>query len=329
MSSSRKNSATSLKASRDLALRQLRELDFNAVLEDIGNTVKKDFGKGKVASYIPALKRVSPRKLGIAICTMDGEEYVFGDATEPFSIQSISKVFTLLLALGHAGSGLWKRVGREPSGTAFNSLVQLEQEKGIPRNPFINAGAHVVTDCLLKHDAKARKTLLDFVRSLSGNKGVCYDKEVARSEKEHGHGNAAIAHFLKKYGNLACTVDDVLDLYFHQCAISMSCIDLARSFAPLANQGEDSANGAKIIHRHRVKRVNSLMLTSGVYDGAGNFAYRVGIPCKSGVGGGIAGVIPRRLSICVWSPELDEIGNSYVGTRVLELFTTKTGLSIF
>ncbi len=310
-------------------LRPLDGIDFDAVLGEIGDAVAKDFGKGKVASYIPALKRVSPKKLGIAVSTVDGKEYRYGDAREPFSIQSISKVLTLIVALHHEGEGLWKRVGREPSGNPYNSLVQLERENGIPRNPFINAGALVVTDSLLTHDKDAKENFLNLARTLSGNKKVKFDREVARSERDHGHRNAAIAHFLKSHGNLNCDVEEVLDLYFHQCALAMSCLDLSRAFLPLANQGNDMHAGGNLIDKRRVKRVNAVMLTCGVYDGVGNFAYRVGIPCKSGVGGGIVGVIPRALSICVWSPELDAIGNSYVGTRVLELFTSKTHLSVF
>lgn len=207
--------------------------------------------------------------------------------------------------------------------------MQLERENGIPRNPFINAGALVVTDTLVAHNTDPKARLLDWSRALSGNKRIKYDLIVAKSEKEKGDRNRAISYFLKTYNNLKCDVDAVLDVYFHQCSIAMSCLDLARSFLPLANQGQMIGSGKVVMPRRRVKRINSLMMTSGVYDGAGDFAFRVGMPCKSGVGGGIAGVIPGVLSICVWSPELDKIGNSLVGTKALELFTTKTKLSVF
>ncbi len=313
-----------------LPFRPLKGINFDAVLGEIGQAIKKDFGKGKVASYIPALKRVSPKKFGMAVSTVEGKEYCYGDAREPFSVQSIAKVLNLIVALHHEGEGLWKRVGREPSGSPYNSLVQLERENGIPRNPFINAGALVVTDAILAADPDAKANFLKLAQNLAGNKKVRYSREVAKSEKDHGHRNAAIAHFLKSHGNLKCDVDEVLDLYFHQCALAMSCADLARAFLPLANQGVDMHNNNEnLIDKRRVKRVNAVMLTCGVYDNAGNYAYRVGIPCKSGVGGGIVGVVPRALTVCVWSPELDAIGNSYVGTRALELFTTKTKLSVF
>lgn len=307
----------------------LDRIDIGDVLGSVGKQAAKHQGQGKVADYIPALKRVPKRKFGIAVCTIDGGEYLFGDAEELFSIQSISKVLTLAMALGHVGANLWKRVGREPSGTAFNSLMQLERENGIPRNPFINAGALVVTDTLVQHNKDAKADLLDWARTLSGNQKIKYDREVAKSERDTGHRNRAISYFLKTHGNLKGEVEDVLDVYFHQCSIAMSCLDLARAFLPLADKGRMLGQSKSVMPPRRVKRINSLMMTSGVYDGAGDFAFHVGIPCKSGVGGGIAGVIPGVLSICVWAPELDKIGNSLVGTKALEMFTTKTQLSVF
>jgi len=304
-------------------------LEFDALIAEIGEAVAKDFGKGQVAQYIPALRNVAPRRFGMAVFTVDGKSALYGDADVPFSIQSISKVLTLIQALGHVGSELWRRVGREPSGTRFNTLSQLEEEKGFPRNPFVNAGALVVTDCVASHDAMPVRSLVSLARRLSRNDAIQFDREVARSEEQTGHVNAAIAHLLKSYGNLMAPVEQVLRLYFHQCALAMSCVDLARAFLPLANQGVCPETGVRFLDPRRVKRINALMLTCGLYDGVGNFAYRVGIPAKSGVGGGIVGVIPRHLSVCVWSPELDAQGNSYVGTKALELFTTKTRLSIF
>lgn len=305
-------------------------MDYASVLGEIAEEVGADFTHGTVADYIPALAKVPREKFGMAVCTLDGGEYIVGDATEPFSIQSISKVFTLVMAMLHVGQTyLWRRVGREPSGTAFNSLVQLESENGIPRNPFINAGAIAVTDCIVAHDANPLLSVVNKVRHLSGNPQVHYDREVARSEAETGHRNRAIAHFLKAHRNLASPPDDVLNVYFHQCAIAMSCLDLARAFLPFANAGVLPRTGERVLGRMRTRRLNSLMLTCGLYDNVGNFAFRVGIPAKSGVGGGICGVIPGKLSVAVWSPALDEWGNSYVGTRALEAFTWKTGLSIF
>jgi glutaminase len=303
--------------------------DLGPALREIQQGVSSEFGKGKVADYIPALARVPAGKFGMAVCSVDGGEWICGDAEETFSIQSISKVFTLLLALEHSGAKLWERVGREPSGSAFNSLVLLEAENGIPRNPFINAGALVVTDCVASHSVSSVHRLLSLVRAMSGNEHINIDEEVARSEAEHGHRNAAIAHFLKSHGNLVSEVDAVLNVYFRQCAIAMSCLDLARAFLPFANKGVAPKSGQVFFPAFRARRINSLLLTCGLYDGVGDFAFRVGIPAKSGVGGGVAAVVPGRLSICVWSPELDRLGNSLVGTAALEMFAAKTGLSVF
>lgn len=303
--------------------------DYARTLSDIERQVQRYFGKGKVADYIPALARVPPHSFGMALRLVDGGEFTIGAAERPFSIQSVSKVFTLSLALAHEGARLWRRVGREPSGNPFNSLVQLEHERGIPRNPFINAGALVVTDCILYRDPEARSTILEYVRRLSGNQSITYDEEVAASEREHGHLNAAMAHFLKSHGNLRCDVDEVLDVYFHQCSLAMSCVDLARAFGHLANGGVSTLTGVRIIAARRAKRINALMLTCGLYDAVGNFAFRVGMPAKSGVGGGIAGVIPQLLTAAVWAPELGISGNSHVGVRALELLTTKLNRSIF
>ena len=304
-------------------------MNYQRILENIGQQVQREFGKGKVADYIPALARVPPKKFGITVATVEGDEFRFGDADEPFSIQSMSKVFALSLALKLEGAKLWTRVGREPSGNPFNSLVQLEKERGIPRNPFINAGALVTTDTVVSYDQNAGRTMLEYARHLSQNPALQYDEEVAMSEKEYGHLNFAMSYFLKSHGNFRCNVEEVLDVYFHQCALAMSCTDMARAFLHLANRGISPITGEKLIPARRAKRINAVMLTCGLYDAVGNFAYRVGIPAKSGVGGGIVGVIPGVLSICVWSPELDAYGNSRVGSKVLELFTTKTKLSVF
>lgn len=303
--------------------------DYQAVIEGIHAKVGPDIAKGKVANYIPALARVPKSKFAIAVKCVDGREFAVGDADEPFSIQSISKVFTLVMALGQVGSKLWKRVGREPSGNPFNSLVQLEYEKGIPRNPFINAGAHVVTDHIVANRANGKDSILAEMRRLSGNSKIRFDPEVAATEREHGYWNAAIANFLKAHGNLQCDVDEVLDAYFHQCAIAMSCRDLARATSFLANGGVDVTSGERITIRRRSKRINALMMTCGLYDAVGSFAFRVGIPAKSGVGGGIIGVIPGLLTVAVWSPGLDAHGNSCAGVKALELFTTKIGRSVF
>lgn len=306
-----------------------RAVDFQAALDWIAGRIQGDLRKGRVASYIPALARVPKSKFGMAVVCRDRSEAVVGDADELFSIQSVSKVFTLTMALGHVGDGLWRRVGREPSGNRFNSLVQLEHEHGIPRNPLINAGAHVVTDCIVTREPAGKQAILAELRRLSGNGKINFDLEVARSEREHGHLNAAIANFLKAHGNLHADVDQVLDAYFHQCAIAMSCRDLARAGSFLANRGVDVLSGNRITTARRSKRINAVMMTCGLYDAVGSFAYRVGIPAKSGVGGGILGIIPGLLSVAVWSPGLDPTGNSLAGVKALELFTTRIGKSVF
>lgn len=299
------------------------------LLDEIRAEATGLIGQGRVASYIPQLALVDPARFGMALCTPDGGEYATGDAAVPFSIQSISKVFTLTLALQIVGDGLWLRIGREPSGTPFNSLVQLEQEHGIPRNPFINAGALVVTDVIRSRLRDVRGRLLDFVHGLCGNETVDFNESVALSEQATGYRNAALANFLKAFGNLENAPQDVLDAYFHQCALSMSCMDIARAGLFLANAGTLPTTGERVIPAALTKRINALMQVCGTYDSAGDFAYRVGLPAKSGVGGGILAVLPGHFSVCVWSPELDASGNSLAGTRALELLTMRTGLSVF
>lgn len=299
------------------------------VLTQIHLQVRPLIGQGRRADYIPELARVPADRFGMAVATVDGQMFTVGDAAEQFSIQSISKLFILTLAMVAEGDGLWERVGREPSGTAFNSLVQLEAEHGIPRNPFINAGALVMTDCVLGrwHDALAN--VLDLVRRLSANPAVDYDPVVAASELATGHRNAAMAHFLKSFGNLANEPHAVLEAYCHHCSLAMSCVDLARSVLFLAHGGVNPHDDERVTSRSQAKYINSLMLTCGTYDSVGDFSYRVGLPGKSGVGGGIVAVLPGQLGVCVWSPGLDASGNSLAGTKALELFTTLTGCSIF
>jgi glutaminase len=304
-------------------------MDWQNHLDRIASDIEPQLRKGHVATYIDALARIPKDRFGMAVRTIDGREFITGDGEAPFSIQSISKLFTLTMAMNFLGDRLWKKVGREPSGNPFNSLVQLEHESGIPRNPLINAGAHVVTDCLAAHCARPRQDIIGFVRHLAGNPGIDYDAEVAESERLTGYRNFALANFLKSFGNLDNDVDDVLDLYFHQCSISMSCLDLCRAVSFLANDGVDPASGEKVVPKSRARRINSLMLTCGLYDAVGNFAFRVGLPAKSGVGGGIVAVWPGQLTVCVWSPGLDKSGNSLAGTRALELFARRTGATIF
>lgn len=304
-------------------------MNYGEVIERIHEEVKPYFGYGKVADYIPALAEVDPNQYGIAVETVDGRSYMTGDAETRFSIQSISKVFSLAMVTRYLGDELWNYVGREPSGSPFNSLVQLEYEQGIPRNPFINAGALVVTDRLISHYERPKDALLNFVRSVCGNDDIYYDKKIAQSELENASRNLALANFMKSFGNIENDVETLIDVYCHQCSISMSCADLARSFLFFADHGHNPYNGERILTASSSKRLSALMLTCGFYDESGDFAFRVGMPGKSGVGGGIVAFIPGKLSIAVWSPELNKFGNSFIGIETLERFTTNIGISIF
>ncbi|GGM85373.1 MULTISPECIES: glutaminase B [Shewanella] len=300
-----------------------------ALLEEVVDKVRPLLGQGKVANYIPALANVDAGKLGIAVTTIDGETIGAGDYLEPFSIQSISKVFSLTLALTlYEETEIWSRVGKEPSGHSFNSLVQVELERGKPRNPFINAGALVIADLLQSRLGAPKHRMLELVRALSQNDKVCFDKQVADSEYQHSARNAAIAYLMKSFGNFQGDVDTVLRTYFHYCALKMNCADLSRAMLYLANRGK-TIDGTELISQVQTRQLNALLATSGLYDGAGEFAYRVGMPGKSGVGGGIIAVIPGELSVCVWSPELDNQGNSLAGTAMLEHLSQRLGRSIF
>lgn len=303
-------------------------MHFQSILDEIHTELRPRLGQGgQVARYIPALARVSPLQFGLALRTCDGEVAQAGDSAVPFSIQSMSKVFSLTLAIRAKGEALWHRIGREPSGSPFNSLVQLETERGIPRNPFINAGAIAVADRLVSlGDGKAE--LLALLGRLCGEP-VGIDAEVARSEADHGYRNAALANFMKGFGTLDNDVATVLDVYFNQCAIAMSCEQLACAAGYLCRDGRHPLAGVPVLSEAQTRRVNALMLTCGTYDAAGEFAFRIGLPCKSGVGGGIVAVVPDKLTLCVWSPTLDDTGNSWLGRQALELFVAKTGLSIF
>ncbi|MEU3200385.1 glutaminase [Streptomyces sp. NPDC006996] len=294
---------------------------FEPVLERIAEEVERTPGRGRPAGYIPALAACDPRSFGMAVAEPDGSVYGVGDWRRPFSVQSITKVFTLALDLAREGDALWEHVGREPSGNPFNSLVQLEYEDGIPRNPFINAGALVVTDWLHTRTGDAAGELLAFLRAESGNPGLAFDVEVAASEEAHGNRNAALAHFMASYGNIDNPVPVLLDQYFRQCSVAASCADLALATGFLARHGI-RADGTRLLSRSQAKQVNAVMLTCGTYDAAGEFAYRVGLPGKSGVGGGIIAVVPGRCTLCVWGPGLDERGNSVAGVAALERFTT-------
>ncbi|WP_306142533.1 glutaminase [Roseibium sp. MMSF_3412] len=283
--------------------------------------------KGKVATYIPELAGVDPNHFGMAVALEDGRLLTAGDADVPFSIQSVSKVFALALALGRVGDQLWYRVGREPSGLSFDSILLLEREDGIPRNPFINAGALVTTDTYLAGSSpcEALGELIRFIRAAADDDSIHINEKVAQSELATGHRNFSLAHYLASHGNLRSDVDKVLGTYCHQCAIEMSCRQLALAGRFLI----EAETVPALVAVQRRRRINALMMTCGHYDGSGDFAFRVGLPGKSGVGGGILVISPGRASIAVWSPGLNRYGNSKLGTEAMETFAKRTGWSVF
>jgi len=307
-------------------------MNYQKILEDIALEVEPLLCNGKVADYIPALASIEPKQFAMSITLFDGTQYSVGDSEKLFSIQSISKVFTYTLALKFYSKEIDTRVGHEPSGDPFNSLVQLEYENGVPRNPFINAGAINVTDALITYYKSSRSTyseVIEFIRSITGEEDIYLNKVVAESEMENGYRNIALANLMKSFNNLDNNVFDVIQTYFKHCSVEMSTKMLSRAMLYLANHGLDPISDIAYISPSQAKRINSLMLTCGHYDASGDFAYNVGLPGKSGVGGGIVAVVPGKMAISVWSPGLNAQGNSLVGTKALEIFTTKTGMSIF
>ena len=305
--------------------------DLAEIVEDIAAEMRRRPDRGKVATYIPELATVDAEAFGLVVVAADGTVAAGGDSDLAFSIQSISKVFTLTLALGMVGDRLWQRVGREPSGNPFNSIVQLELERGVPRNPFINAGAIAVTDVILSghQPREALGEILRFMQFIAQDPSITIDQAVAASEKRTGFRNTALANYMKSFGVIENPVDFTLGVYFHHCAIAMSCRQLAMAGRYLAHSGRNPSTGQSVVPPERARRINALMLTCGHYDGSGEFAYRVGLPGKSGVGGGILAVAPGKASIAVWSPGLDDSGNSHLGRIALERLTKQTGWSIF
>ena len=303
-------------------------MNYQSILESIYQESKLLPSIGNVASTIPELAKVDGNKFGIHLTTISKDDYAVGNSNEKFSIQSVSKALTVAFAFSFLDEKIWNRVGVEPSGSSFNSLVQLEYEKGIPRNPFINAGALVIADMLVSQLKNPKQEFLNFIRKISGTETISYNTKVAQSEKETGFRNAALCNFLKSFGNINNQVDEVLDFYFHQCSLEMTCKELAHSFYFFANEGK-SISGEQILTKSQVKRVNAVMQTCGFYDESGEFTYKVGLPGKSGIGGGIAALYPKKFVVATWSPRLNEKGNSELGMFALELLTTKTGMSIF
>ncbi|WP_158976388.1 glutaminase [Cellulophaga sp. L1A9] len=303
-------------------------IKYPEILQHIQQEIKKVSDRGQVARYIPELSKIDPKKFGMHIIDANRNEFSVGDSQEAFSIQSISKVLSLSQAIGLIGEDLWKRVDVEPSGDPFNHLSLLELENGIPRNPLINAGAIVVADVLVSKLKNPKEDFLTYIQDISGDKSIKFDPEVAKSEKETGFRNYAAANLLKSYGNLHNDVDTVLDFYFHQCSLSLNCNQLTKLFFVFMNRGKCLQNKTYLT-TSQVKRINALMLTCGFYDEAGEFAFEVGLPGKSGVGGGIIALLPDNYCVATWSPGLNKKGNSKLGMLALEMLTTATKQSIF
>ncbi|MDO1501640.1 glutaminase [Winogradskyella maritima] len=304
-------------------------MNYKKIIHKIYHSINELENYGKIADYIPQLSCIDPEKFGIYFRTAIGEEYGTGDYQTKFSAQSISKVLSLTLAYKLEGDEIWNRVGVEPSGNAYNSLVQLEDENGIPRNPFINSGALVICDILVSRLKNPKDEFLQFVRSLCSAENVGYDLSVATSEKSVGYRNIALCNYLKSFGNIKNKPNDVLDFYFTMCSLEMSCENLSKAFMFLVSDAHKGNDNQPIINPIKADRINALMQTCGFYDESGEFAFRVGLPGKSGVGGGIIAVYPEKYSIAVWSPRLNAKGNSYRGMKALELFTTYTKTTIF
>lgn len=304
-------------------------MDYQKIIEDIYEAIRPYEKEGQQATYIPELAKVNPDQYGMHLCTTRGGSASLGAADTRFSIQSISKVLSLAMCLAIKGDDLWKKIGKEPSGTAFNSLVQLEHEQGIPRNPFINAGAIVMADILLTHLDNPEQDFLRFVRAVAGNDTIDYNRQVAASERETGYLNAAIANLLKYHQTIENDIESVLHLYFLMCSIEMSCRELSLAFLAFADHRREFNYDGIVLTSSQVKRINAIMQTCGFYDEAGEFAYLVGLPGKSGVGGGIVAIYPQQYSVAVWSPRLNSKGNSVMGLKALELLTSETKESIF
>jgi len=304
-------------------------MDYQKLFSEIAIELQKIDDLGEVASYIPELSNVNPDKFGIHIATIDNQNYGLGDCNERFSIQSIAKVLSLTLAFGVEDDKLWDRVGVEPSGSPFNSLVQLEYENGIPRNPLINAGALVICDVLVSSLRNPKQEFIEFIRKVSGVSDIDYSPRISESEKLTSYRNAALINLMKDYGNINNDIEIVLDFYFNLCSIEMSCKELSQAFLFLVANGVNPATNVKIVSGSKSKRINAVMQLCGFYDEAGEFAFKVGLPGKSGVGGGIIAIHPGKYSIAVWSPKLNRKGNFYKGMKILEFLTTITEASIF
>jgi len=287
---------------------------------------------GKVASYIPELAKGNKEALGIHILDAMGNEYSTGDSETAFTVQSISKVFTLLLALIDVGEKeVFNRVGMEPTGDSFNSMLKLELvQPGIPFNPLINAGAIAISSLIIgQSQQEKRDRILDFFRKLSNNNTLQYNMDVYHSELDTANLNRSIAYLLKDNGVLMQNVDDVLDIYTHHCSIEVNCRDLAQMALVLAHNGVNPLTNEQLVPRRYVQIAKSFMLTCGMYNASGQFAIEVGLPAKSGVSGSILTFVPGSVGIGVIGPSLNAKGNSIAGVDLLEKLSKHYDLSMF
>ncbi len=303
-----------------------------SLLDDAIKYGSKYTVQGKSASYIPELSKVNPKQLGVVTVNIDGECWYSGDYQSNFTIQSISKVATLILAIMDRGEEyVFSKVGMEPTGDRFNSIIKLETMRTAkPFNPLINAGAIAVTSMIAGQNTEDKlNRLIGFVKGLCHNNKIWFDEEVYKSESATGYRNRALANFMKDAGIIEGDVEEVLDLYFKQCSIKVNAVDIAMMGAVLAGDGVSPITGDKLMPRSIARLVKTFMVTCGMYDASGEFAVRVGLPAKSGVGGGIMATVPGRMGIGVFGPALDDKGNSAGGIKVLEYISNKLDLSIF
>lgn len=302
------------------------------ILDKIVEDNRKWTKEGEVATYIPELAKADREALGICVTTLDGEEYYAGDYKTKFTIQSISKVITLMLAIYDNGKDyVFSRIGMEPTETAFNSIMNLENNKQKkPLNPMINAGA-IATVSLVNGETAEEKfeRILKFTKKITGNDEIQVNEDIYRSEKSTGDRNRSLAYFMKGMGIMEGNVEDVLDVYFRQCSMEVTCRDIARIGSMLANDGVLPWNNERVMSREVTRIIKTIMVTCGMYDESGNFAVHIGIPAKSGVGGGIMAAVPRRMGIGVIGPALDSKGNSIGGIKLLESLSHEMDLSIF
>ncbi|WP_159880995.1 glutaminase A [Paenibacillus puerhi] len=293
---------------------------------------RREAAHGSPASYIPELAHAPADALGITIAAADGRELAFGDSGLPFTLQSISKVFTLLLALMDQGEeGVFRKVGMEPTGDDFNSMLKLELvEPGIPFNPLINAGAIAISSLIRgRTPAEKSERILAFFRELTGDLNLGYNEQVRASEAATAHRNRSLAYFLKDNRVLEEEVEEVLDVYFRHCSIEGTCRHIARLALVLALNGKDPDTGRELVPRRYVQIAKSFMISCGMYNASGEFAIKVGLPAKSGVAGGILALVPGRYGIGVVGPALNDKGNSVAGVHLLQTMSAACDWSIF